>query len=74
MRTEENMLTRSTEGCRRVPADGTVMLDLQGRFGEFSVARIGADGRVTFEGALERRRRAFRAAHAAAAPAVWEDR
>lgn len=49
-RAEEEMLSRSFVGLREFRlADGTVGLDLGGRFQEFSVARIGADGRVTFD-------------------------
>ena len=75
MRTEENMLSRSTEGltAQYLP-DGTVFLDLQGRFQEFSVARIGEDGRVIFEclSNADAVRQALRAP--LPRPAVWEDR
>lgn len=47
---EENMLSRSSVGLVPVTLpDGSVMLDLQGRFQEFSIARIGPDGRVHHE-------------------------
>ncbi len=75
LRSEENMLSRSTEGltAQYLP-DGTVFLDLQGRFQEFSVARIGADGRVIFEclSNADAVRSALRAP--LPRPAVWEDR
>lgn len=49
-RAEEEMISRSSAGLREFRlADGTVGLDLAGRFQEFSVARIGADGRVVFD-------------------------
>lgn len=75
LRSEENMLSRSTEGLQaQYLPDGSVMLDLQGRFQEFSVARIGADGRVTFEclSSADAVRSALRAP--LPRPAVWEDR
>lgn len=75
MRSEENMLSRSTEGLQaQYLPDGTVMLDLQGRFQEFSVARIGADGRVTFEclSSADAVRSVLRTP--LPRPAVWEDR
>ncbi len=49
-RAEEEMLSRSSVGLREFRlADGTVGLDLGGRFQEFSVAHIGPNGRVTFD-------------------------
>ncbi len=49
-RAEEDMLSRSSAGLREFRlADGTVGLDLAGRFQEFSVARIGTNGRVVFD-------------------------
>lgn len=77
-RSEEEMLSRSTEGLRETRlADGTVLLDLQGRFQEFSVARIGADGKITFEclSDVASVRQALRGTLAPAPqPAVLEDR
>lgn len=49
-RAEEEMLSRSSAGLREFRlADGTVGLDLGGRFQEFSVARLGPNGRVVFD-------------------------
>lgn len=80
-RAEEEMLSRSSVGLREFRlADGTVGLDLGGRFQEFSVARIGADGRVTFDclSDLAAVRRALAApaplVAPAPAPVVLEDR
>ncbi|MBI5170611.1 MAG: hypothetical protein HZA61_14070 [Candidatus Eisenbacteria bacterium] len=75
MRSEENMLSRSTEGLQvQYLPSGAVMLDLQGRFQEFSVARIGADGRIVFDclSDLNAVRSTLRAP--LPRPAVWEDR
>ncbi len=75
LRAEENMLSRSTEGLQaQYLPDGTVMLDLQGRFQEFSMARLGADGRIVFDclSDVNAVRTTLRAP--LPRPAVWEDR
>jgi hypothetical protein len=47
---ERSMLSRSTEGLVEVRhPNGSVTLDLQGRFREFAVARIGSDGRPVLQ-------------------------
>jgi hypothetical protein len=43
---EQNALSRSLDGLLQVRhADGSVSVDLQGRFQEFAVARMGRDGK-----------------------------
>lgn len=70
---EQEMISRSDEGLVEQPLPGGGFgIDLQGRFQEFVIVTLGADGKLVYQ-CLDNGKHVHRAATRSMAP-VWEDR